>query len=88
MSIATNTIWPTTVGSEFELIEYFKMVFLKILQSANMAGFPRAGHIQPETSPTVAQVAIPDLISIEELSSYQHRSFRVLPTLLCLRQVT
>ena len=29
----------------FLLTEYFEMVFLEILPSAYMAGFPRAGHI-------------------------------------------
>ena len=29
----------------FKLAEYFEMIFLEILLSVNIAGFPRAGHI-------------------------------------------
>ena len=36
---------PATASSVFELAAYFEMVFLKILPSAKMAGFSRAGHI-------------------------------------------
>ena len=42
MFIAANTRQPA-IGRR--LTEYFEMVFLEILPSAYMVGFPRASHI-------------------------------------------
>ena len=44
-SRSVNRSWLATANSMFELTDYFEMVFLKILPSANMVGFPRASHI-------------------------------------------
>ena len=45
MFIAANTRRPAIGRRLFYLTEYFEMIFLKILPSANMVGFPRASHI-------------------------------------------
>ena len=45
MFTATNTRRPATGGRVFESAEYFEMVFLETLPSAQVTGFLRSGHI-------------------------------------------
>ena len=45
MFIAANTRRPAIGSRVFELAEYFEMVFLEILPSVQVTGFPRASHM-------------------------------------------